>query len=94
MLVVQAAEVDARLLDHAPQLAGGNCHIHVRNAVTGGGLIVSADLKLLGCAGIADTKKISCGSQPIFSAKNVLTTAPNICCGDLQVDRFSVISGK
>ena len=36
-----------------------------------------------------ETTNILWGSMPIFSAKQLLATAPNICWGDLAVERQS-----
>ena len=44
--------------------------------------------------GMIDTTNIRWGSMPVFSAKYVLATAPNICWGDLAVDRQSTYSGN
>ena len=38
--------------------------------------------------GMIETAKIFSGSIPSFSAIYVFPRAPNICCGDLAVDRF------
>ena len=43
--------------------------------------------------GITETTKMSSGRLPIFSAKYVLATAPNICCGDLHVEMLGRMSG-
>ena len=43
--------------------------------------------------GMTDTLTMSFGSIPFFSAYQVLTIAPNICCGLLQLERFSSMSG-
>ena len=47
----------------------------------------------LAVQGIMDTEKIFFGSMPFFSAYQVFIIAPNICCGDLQLERFSSNSG-
>ena len=44
--------------------------------------------------GMIDTTKISLGSIPFFLAYQVFAIAPNICCGDLQLERLGKRSGK
>lgn len=43
--------------------------------------------------GIRETDTTSAGSIPFRSAYQVLMSAPNICCGLLQLDRFGRYSG-
>ena len=40
-----------------------------------------------------ETTKRRLGSIPTFLAKKLFATAPNICWGDLAVERLSVSSG-
>ena len=47
----------------------------------------------LAVQGMTETQKIFLGSTPIFSAKYVFVTAPNICWGLFAVERFFASSG-
>ena len=47
----------------------------------------------LAVQGMMETMTICLGSMPIFSAYQVLMVAPNICWGDLQVERLPSMSG-
>ena len=52
-----------------------------------------ATSNFLAVQGMMPTTKMSLGSSPIRLAYQVLVRAPNICWGDLQVERFSTNSG-
>ena len=52
-------------------------------------MVGSAHSLFFAMQGMMDTTNIRWGSMPIFSAKYVFATAPNICWGDFAVDRQS-----